>query len=185
MNCQSKIKINVFIWCSWILLQWPLSWLQVSSHVFHLSSMVSCAVGMTKEAFLTNTHSLNYTCTQTHTLTDLPLIVQVKLCIFICGLEKKTKQKQVTFLIGQQEQCKCTKHKRTHNRQQHPTVAASRGQACDSCGSEGNNREEVWKALHFSVFLIVMRPISQRMSSYICKWGQLVPDLNPCPIWFC
>lgn len=54
-------------------------------------------VGMTKEAFLTNTHSLNYTCTQTHKLTDLPLIVQVKLCIFICGLGKKKKKTSDIF----------------------------------------------------------------------------------------
>lgn len=87
-------------------------------------------------------------------------------------------KKQVTFYLVSKNNTNLQSIN-TQNRQQHLTVAASRGQACDNCGSEGNNREEVWKVLHFSVSLIVMRPISQRMAGYICKRGQLVPDLIP------
>lgn len=133
--------------------QWPLSWLQVSSHVSHLSSVVSPTQWAWQKS--PSPITLKVLTTYAHTLTDIPLIIQVKLSIFICGLGKKTK-KQSEILIVQQEQMK----QFTHSRQQHLTLAASRGQACDSCGSEGNNREDIWKTQHF---LSEMRSISQRI----------------------
>lgn len=36
-----------------------------------------------------------------------------------------------------------------------------------------------------SLFLIRNETYFTKDGWYICKWGHLVPDLNPCPIWFC
>ncbi len=132
---------------------------------------ITYTVSMTKEPFPNITQSLNYICT--HTYRYPPDHSGQTQHIYLWIGKKKSE-----ILIVQKEQMK----QFTHSRQQHLTVAASGGQACDSCGSEGNNREDNWKTQHF---LSKMRPISQRMAGYICKWGQLVPDLNPCPIWFC
>ncbi len=70
----------------------------------HLSSVVS----PTEWARQKNPSpiTLKVLTTYTHTLTDLPLIIQVKLSIFICGFKKK---KTSEILIVQQEQIKIHK----------------------------------------------------------------------------
>lgn len=47
------------------------------------------------------------------------------------------------ILLVRQEQEQLKQYKHTHTQTQATSVAASRGQACDSCGSEGDNTEDI------------------------------------------